>query len=293
MMKFAYYPGCSLNATAKEYDMSIKAVSEALGIELVELEDWNCCGATAAHSIDHLLAVALPARNLAIAERESMDILAPCAGCFHFQAKANEQLKENKKLKNKINKVLETIGFEYGGSVEVKHPLDVIVNDLGLDKIKDRVENPGTGLKIAPYYGCMLVKPSNICKFDSPENPQTLDQLIKVIGGECVPFHSYKAQCCGGSLILFQEEAAHKLTSNLLVKAEEVGAQCIATTCPFCQFNLDLKQKDIRSAHNLQFKMPILYFTQLLGLTLGLKPNDLGLDKNMVSTTKIVDIIAP
>lgn len=271
--------------------MSTKAVCKALEIELVDLEDWNCCGATAAYSVGHLLSVALPARNLAIAERENMDILAPCAGCFHFLARANGLLKENLGLRKEVNKVLGSVGLEYKGGIEVRHPLDIMVNNIGLEKIKEKVVKPCKGLKIAPYYGCLLIKPQSICKFDSPENPQTLDKLITTLRAECIPFSGYKTQCCGGSLVLIKEDVALKLSMNLLTKAKESGAECIITACPFCHYNLDVKQGAIKSAHNLKIDIPILYFTQLLGLTLGIKPKELGLDKNIVSPTKIVEAI--
>lgn len=290
-MKFAYFPGCTLEGSAKEYDMSTRAVCKGLDIELVELDDWNCCGATLLANVDHFLSVLAPARNLAIAEKENMDILAPCAGCFHYLSRANELVRENLDLREDVNNSLASMDLEYSGGIEVRHPLDVIVNDYGLENVKKRVVRPLTGLKVAPYYGCLMLKPQSLCKFDSPENPQTLDRLITTLGAELVSFDSYKTQCCGGSLILIKEDAALKLSMNILTNAKELGTQCIVSPCPFCTYNLDLKQSAIESMHDLKIGIPILYFTQLVGLALGIKPKELGLDKNIVSTKKIVESI--
>lgn len=291
-MKYAYFPGCSLHATAKEYDTSTQAVCKALGIELVELEDWNCCGATAAYAVDRLLSVVWPARDLAIAEKEKMDIFAPCAGCFHYLARANEMLKDRPELKEKVNKVLATIGLEYKGMIEVWHPLDLIVNDIGVEEIRKKVVKPLTGLKVATYYGCLLVKPPRITKFENPENPQTLDKLTRALGATCVPWGKWKTRCCGGALQMVKEGVMLELSKRILMAAENYGADCLVTACPFCQFNLDVKQSDINSAYGTKFKIPILYFTQLLGLALGIKPEELGIDKIIVPATEVVKVIS-
>jgi len=291
-MKYAYFPGCSLHATAQEYDMSMRAICQVLGIELVELEDWNCCGATAAYAVDRLLSVVWPARDLAIAEKEKMDILAPCAGCFHYLARANEMLKDKPELRLKTNKVLSTIGLEYKGMIEVWHPLDIIVNDIGVEEIRKKVVKPLTGLKVATYYGCLLIKPPNITKFENPENPQTLDRLSEALGAICVPWGKWKTRCCGGSLQMVKEDIMLELSKRILIAAESYGADCIVTACPFCQFNLDVKQSDINSTYGTKIKIPILYFTQLLGLALGLEPKELGLDKIVVPATQIVKAIS-
>jgi heterodisulfide reductase subunit B len=291
-VKYAYFPGCSLHATAKEYDTSTQAVCKVLGIELIELEDWNCCGATAAYAVDRLLSVVWPARDLAIAEREKMDIFAPCAGCFHYLARANEMLKDKPELREKANKVLGTIGFEYKGMIEVWHPLDIIVNDIGLEEIRKKVVRPLNGLKVATYYGCLLVKPPNITKFENPENPQTLDKLSAALGATCVPWGRWKTRCCGGALQMVKEDIMLELSKQILTAAESYGADCIVTACPFCHFNLDVKQSDINSIYGTKIKIPILYFTQLLGLALGIEPKELGLDKIIVPATKIVKAIS-
>ncbi len=268
-MKYAYFPGCSLHATAKEYDTSTRAACEALGIELVELEDWNCCGATAAYAVDRLLSLVWPARDL-----------------------ANEMLKNKPELMEKTNKVLATIGLEYKGMIEVWHPLDLLVNDLGVEEIRKKVVKPLTGLKVATYYGCLLIKPPSITKFENPENPQTLDKLTRALGAICVPWGKWKTRCCGGSLQMVKEDAMLELSKQILMAAESYGADCVVTACPFCQFNLDAKQSDINSVYGTEFKIPILYFTQLLGLALGIKPKELGLDKIIVPATRIAKVIS-
>ncbi len=294
-MKFSYFPGCSLLATAKEYDMSMREVFDTIGVELVELEDWNCCGATAAYAVDRPLSIALPARNLALAEEMKMDIIAPCAACYHFLARTNEMLKTKPDLKEKVNEVLRTIGLEYRGEIEVRHPLEIFVTpsmEPILDKIKEKVVHPLTGLKVAPYYGCLFLKPPSFCKFDDPENPKSLDTLLKTVGATIVSWGRYGTRCCGGALQMIHEETMLELSKNILMKAKEYGADCVVTACPFCHLNLDMKQGEISSKYDLDIGIPILYFSQLLGLALGIKPKKLGLDKIIVSPTKVLEAIS-
>lgn len=271
--------------------MATKAVFKALGIDMAEMEDWNCCGATAAYAVDRFLSLALPARNLAIADREKKDILAPCAACYHFLARANEMLREKPKLKEKTNRVLASLGLEYKGLIEVRHPLDVIINDYGLENVKKKIVKPLTGLKVAPYYGCLMIKPPTFCKFDNPENPQTLDKLAAAVGAEVVQWDRWKTRCCGGALQVIKEDTMMELTQRILVAAQEYGADCIVTACPFCHMNLDMMQPKIKATFDLKLHMPVLYFSQLLGLALGLSPKELGLDKINVSPKKILEAL--
>lgn len=286
-MKYSYYPGCTLHASTKEYDMSTKAVCEKLGVELIELEDWNCCGALGAFSYDYLLSVALPARNLALVEKQNMTLAAPCNACFHNLAKANKLLKENDDLNKKVNDIMD---FPYSGKANVRHLLDIIVNDVGLENISKNVTNPLKGLKVAPYYGCLIVRPVEIAKFDDQENPQSLDNLMKSLGAEVVNF-PMKVKCCGASLIVGEENLALMLTKKILDSAKDNGANCVAVTCPLCQTNLDAYQKAVESKFNVSYKLPILYFTQIMGLALGIEPKKLGLNKNMVPTDKIIELL--
>lgn len=272
--------------------MATKAVCKALGIDIAEMEDWNCCGATAAYAVDRFLALALPARDLAIAEKEKKDILAPCAACYHFLARANELLRNKPKLKEKTNKVLATLNLEYKGLIEVRHPLDVIINDYDLKNVKNKIVKPLTGLKVAPYYGCLMIKPPSFCKFDNPENPQTLDKLAAATGAEVVQWGRWKTKCCGGALQMIKEDVMLELTRRILVAAQEAGADCIVTACPFCHMNLDMMQSNINGAFKLKLQIPVLYFSQLLGLALGLSSKELGLDKIKVSPKKVLEAAA-
>lgn len=286
-MRYSYYPGCTLHSSTKEYDMSTKAVCEKLGVELVELEDWNCCGALGAFSYNYFLSVALPARNLALAEKKNLKLVAPCNACFHNLAKANKLIKDNEDLKKKVNDVMD---IPYDGKAEVRHLLDIIVNEVGLETVSKNVTRPLKGLRVVPYYGCLIVRPTEIARFDDQENPQSLDNLLKALGAEVLPY-PLKVKCCGASLIVSDEELALELTKNILETARDVGANCVAVTCPLCYTNLDAYQHVIESRYNVVLGLPVLYFTQLMGLAFGVDPKTLGLDKNMVSTDKIIELV--
>jgi heterodisulfide reductase subunit B len=286
-MKYSYYPGCTLHASNKEYDMSTKAVCQKLGMELIELEDWNCCGALGAFSYNYFLSVALPARNLALVERTNLKLVAPCNACFHNLAKANKMLKENEDLMKRVNDVMDS---PYGGKAEIRHLLDIIVNEVGLETVAKNVTKPLKGLKVVPYYGCLIVRPTEVAKFDDQENPQSLDNLLKALGAEVLPF-SMKVKCCGASLVVGDEELAFQLTKKILEAAKDVGANCVAVTCPLCSTNLDAYQSKIESRYNVKLGLPVLYFTQIMGLAMGINPKELGLGKNMVPTDKIVELV--
>jgi len=291
-MKIGYYPGCSLEATAREYDMSVREVLKALDVELVELDDWNCCGASAAYSTDYLLSLALPARNIAIAEKANLDVLAPCPECYVRLWKTNDAVKEDPKLVEKINQTFEGTGLELKASIDVRHPVDVILNDIGLTKLKEKVVNPLTGLKVVPYYGCVLVRPPRKKSFDSAENPTSLDKIISTIGATPIEDYPLKTKCCGAPLMLADEDVMLKLADALFSKAEEHGADCMITACPLCHMGLDGKQTCIEEAYEKKIGMPVLYFTQLIGLALGISHKKLGLDKNFVSTSKLVESLS-
>ncbi|MFQ5822335.1 MAG: CoB--CoM heterodisulfide reductase iron-sulfur subunit B family protein [Candidatus Heimdallarchaeota archaeon] len=282
-MKYAYFPGCSVHASDKEYGESCKAVSKILGIELIEIPDWNCCGAIdAIYSYRPLFSIALPARNLSLAEKMDLDIVTLCSACYHTLSRTNKLLHEEPKLVNKVKEILRSAGLTYIGKVKVRHYLDVLINDVGLDEIARHVKVPLSELKAAPYYGCLLVRPPNISNFDDPEHPQSMDKLIETLGASSVNYID-KTRCCGASLAITDEPVMMEMTKKLLMEAKDSGAQCLVTACPLCQFNLDVKQHDIESSYKLEINLPILYFTQLMGVSFGIKPNDLGLRKNCVS----------
>jgi len=287
-VKLAYYPGCVIPTSGKEFDMSTKEVFQAVGIDLVEVEDWSCCGASVAYSQDNLLALALPARNLAIAEKEGLEMTTPCPVCSYWLWKTQEEALQNGSIKEKINQALDGTGLKYRGDIGAKHVLEVILGDIGVKKIKEKVVKPLAGLKVVPYYGCYIVRPSRKERFDSPENPTAMDDLIEAVGATTVPW-DMKTKCCGGSVMVSQEGIMLKLTYDLLKKAKSLGADCIITPCQQCNLSLDAKQRDVEKAYNDKIDIPILYFTQLLGLAFGISPKKLGLDKNIVPVKKLLE----
>ena len=251
-MKVSYYPGCALHGTAREYDESTKAVGTMLGVELGELPDWNCCGASSAHATDPSLAHNLVARNLAIAEKEGRDLLVPCAACYsRFKAGEREMEEGTHRLNFRILNLLE-----------------FLVEDGLLERMKGMIKRPLNGLKIVSYYGCLLVRPPKVTGAKKYENPEEMDRLLGLLGAEAIPW-SYKTDCCGGSLVLTRTDIVRQLTRKLIDKALEAGAEAIAVACPLCQSNLDTRQEEISREAGQDYQIPILYITELIGLSLG------------------------
>lgn len=283
-MKYSYYPGCSLESSSKNYDRSVRSVFAALGHELVEIDDWNCCGATYYTSIKETISLVFSARNLALAEKLGADIVAPCSSCYTILYKTNQILRKNPVMHAKVNQALKQDGLKYHSGVAVRHPLEVLVNDTGLDVMIQNTYRRLNGIKIAPYYGCQIVRPDR--GLDDSENPKLMDTLFEAIGAEVVPF-PLKVRCCGGMLMTTYPDVALKLNSEILECAEENGADCIVTTCPLCQINLEGYQKRINARFGSHFCMPILFFTQLLGWALGCTSEELGIDQNLIPLEKI------
>lgn len=282
-VKYAYYPGCSLEKTQRGYDESVREVFKALGQELIEIDDWNCCGATVYMSVKETVSLAVSARNLALAEKMGMDILAPCSSCFTTLSKTNRVLNSIPEMHKDVNEALSEGGLSYSGKTVVRHPLDILMNDVGIENILAKQKKNLGGLKIAPYYGCQIVRPDKT--FDDHENPVLMDKLFAKCGGDMV-YYPMKVRCCGGMLMTTFEETALKLNKELLKCAVENGADIIITTCPLCHFNLEAYQDKINSVYNTSFNVPILYFTQLLGIVLGIPANKLGLDASFVPMGK-------
>lgn len=278
-MKYQYFPGCSLKGTGRAYEESFLAVFGALGIETKELEDWNCCGATAYMSVDEAKSYALAGRILAIAARGEGDLIAPCNACYLVLNKTMKTLKEYPEMRARVTRALKAAGLEYSDSVKVRHPLDVLVNDVGLDEIRKHVKNPVKGLKVASYYGCQMVRP--YATFDDQHNPVTMDKIICASGAACVDW-PLKTHCCGGSLTGTVPEAGLRMAYIILKEAKRRGAQAIVTPCPLCQFNLDGYQDQIARKYE-RVDMPVLYFTQVLGLGMGLSASELGIDRGIIS----------
>lgn len=283
-MKFAYFPGCSLHSTAKEFNDSSEAVCKALGIELQEIPDWNCCGATSAHSTNHKLAVALPARNLGLAEKMGLDVVAPCAACYNRMKAAEVAMKDGGALSEEINSTLEA---KYTGAVAVKPLVDPLSTEETLEKLAQMVKKPLTGLKIASYYGCLLVRPPKVLAFDDPENPQSIDNIVRAIGAEPVEWH-YKNECCGASFALTRVDMVHKMTGDILLRAQKSGADAIACACPLCQANLDMRQEEINKKYGTNYKLPVFYITELMALAMDLPRTHDWFEKHMVDVTPAI-----
>lgn len=280
-MRYAYYPGCSLHASAQEYDVSWRAVCEQLGIELVEMPDWNCCGTVHAGSVDRVLSMALAARNLGIAEAMNLEVIAPCSGCYKSLRVADEAIKRGDGIRDQINASLVR---PVQGTSAVRHPLYVILEQFSRDKPAD-LPRPLRGLAVAPYYGCVLTRPAAADPLDDPEDPQGLDRLLQLLGADVVPYPA-KTKCCGGAVLLSHTDVALELTGKLLKQAKECGAQCLAVVCPMCQMALDAYQSQVERQMGEQVNLPILYFTQLLGLALGIDEGRLGLGRLFVSPAR-------
>jgi heterodisulfide reductase subunit B len=280
MKEYIYYPGCSLKAGSKHYEESILPVFKEIGMPLEELEDWNCCGATAYFSVDDTMAAAISGRNLSLAEKTGKDIIAPCAGCYLTLKKNNKFLTSGHEKAQRILEDLKSANCEYNGTTKVVHPLEFLTKELGLDKIKEKVKNKLTNLKVASYYGCQLVRPYT--DFDDPDYPVTLDNLMEAIGAEPVDY-SAKTRCCGGSLAQTLDDIGAALNHFIIKEAKRKGADVIVTICPLCQFNLETMQGKIEKKYKEDLKMPILYFSQLMGLALGISKDDLGFSRSIIS----------
>lgn len=279
MNRYAYFPGCSLKENSRHYEESILPVFKEIGSPLEELADWNCCGATAYFSVDGDMATAVCGRNLSLAEKEGKDILAPCAGCYLTLKKSNNFLKSGEPEAGRILEKLKQAGCEYQGRVSVKHPLEVLVRDVGLDAVRRRVVRKLAGLKVACYYGCQLVRP--FTDFDDPDHPTTLDALMEALGAEPVEY-SAKTRCCGGLLTGTIENVGLRLNHLLLKEAKRRGADVLVTLCPLCLFNLELLQDKIIKTYKEDVKIPVFFFSQLMGLAFGLSRDDLGFSRSVV-----------
>jgi heterodisulfide reductase subunit B len=293
-MKYTYYPGCSVKATANLYQKSIDTVIPHFDVELEELEDWNCCGATAYMSVKELMSFAISSRNLAMAEKFHRDVVTPCSACYLVLNKTNQYFNDYPEMRKKLGIALEAGGLSYSGNIRVRHILDIIINDVGLEKVSEVTSKKLVGLNVAPYYGCQIVRPTSYgsCEeegeereFDDPDDPVCMNKLIEATGATCVKY-SMKTKCCGSSLMGTEEKQALKLCRGLLSDAENNGAHCIVTICPLCQMNLDVYQSKVNNLFGTKFNIPVIYFTQLIGLAMGKQIKELGLDKLAVKMTR-------
>lgn len=258
-MELSYYPGCSASATGKEYDLSTRAVLDALGVALRELDDWNCCAASSAHVTSRTLSLAMPARNLAIAQEHTLDMVTPCAACYARHKAADYHMRHEPETRAEMERVVD---FAYTGQVRVVPPIGLIVQEVGLDRVRSMVTNPLSGHRVVGYYGCLLVRPPEVMEFDDPEHPVLLNRLLEALGAD-VKEWSYATDCCGGGLTLTRSDIASRLVGRLVRFAREAGADAIVTACPLCQMSLEMRQTE-------KLKMPVVYFTELMGLAFGL-----------------------
>jgi len=286
MKYYSYFPGCSTEATASPLGLSVLPVAKELDMNLVELEDWNCCGSSPYGSVDKLEATCIAARNLALAEKTGLDLVTPCSNCFVVLHGADARLKEFPALGGQVGEALAAANLDYKGGVRVRHLAEVLYSDITPEVIRAKVTKPLKGLRVAPYYGCQLVRPNG---FDDPESPHSLDELVDSLGADVVSWE-LKARCCGSSLVMPEQEVALELINKLLRNAQENGAQCLVTPCPLCQINLDAYQSQVNSRFKTKYNLPVLFLTQLIGVALSVKPNALGLSRNIVSP---IGVLAP
>lgn len=271
----AYYPGCSLHSTAPELNISTKAVCQALGLKLIEPDGWVCCGSSAAHRSDHEAALRLPMENLSLIEQSGFnEVTMPCAACFSRHKAAQYEIRRDQERKVEADKA---VGYVYEDTVRVSTTIDAILEHVGLDKVANSVQQPLKGLRVVCYYGCLLTRPPEVTEAEHPENPVNMDKLVAVLGAEVLDW-SYKTVCCGATHSLTRPDIVLKLSGNLIAHAREAGAEAMAIACPLCHTNLDARQFQM----GLEEPMPVLYFSQLMALALGLPQKAAALDRNLI-----------
>lgn len=283
-LRYSYYPGCSLHASASEYDLSTRAVFAALGIGLDEVPDWICCGATPAHNVDELLSLSLCAKNLELAEQVPGDMAVACAACFSRLKFAQHVLSQNEQ---KLHQVEQAIDAKVPLEQSVKHLLEILVQDLGTERLSQAVKKPLSGLKVACYYGCLLTRPPEVPQLDDCEAPTIMERLLQAVGAETVDW-THRMECCGANFTLSRPGVVLQLTNAVLDSAKAAGADCIMVGCPLCHGNLDIRQKEIEGVYYRSYDMPIFYLTQLVGLALGVPADRLGMDALIVSPQRLL-----
>lgn len=287
-MKYLLFLGCVIPYRIPSYEVSSRIVLERLGVELVEMPEFNCCGLPI-DSVEHEAMLVLAARNLSLAEREGLDILTLCPGCAGTLRKVNKSLAEDKKLKARVNELLKEVGMQVeGGKIHVRHLIQALSEDVGLDKIKKAVTKPLTGLKVTEHNGCHILRPAKYIGFDDPENPVILKRLIEATGAECLDY-MFETDCCGAPIIGVNDEIPLRLAGNKLRNVKAVSAEALITVCPFCHMMFDINQPRIEKLLQEKFGIPVLHYPQLLGLAMGLTPQQLALDELRVKPTNIIN----
>ena len=279
ILRYAYYPGCSLHASAGEYDLSTRELFKKLNIGLTEVPDWFCCGATPAHNVDELLSLSLCAKNLELAARVGGDLAVACAACFSRLKTTQHVLSESDVKRKQVEKAIDA-PVPLNGNV--KHLLDILARDLGLERLGQACTKPLFGLKVACYYGCLLTRPPEVPNLDCVEAPTIMEDVLRAIGAETVAW-SHRLECCGANFTLSRPGVVLQLSHAILDSAKAAGADCIMVACPLCHGNLDIRQKEIEGVYSTHYAMPVFYITQLVGLAAGLKADKLGLDALIVN----------
>lgn len=300
-LRYAYFPGCSASSTGIAYTMSAAYVAERVNLELLEIPDWCCCGTSAALVTDELLSHSLSARSLALAEamvpaaadgsKQELDVVAPCAGCYASLKAASHQARLSEKNRQQLEQLIE---LPWSAKAEVLSILELLVQPELQQRLQQGIVANLSGLRVACYYGCALVRPADVCKFDDPENPQSMDQLMAMIGAEPVGW-AFKTECCGASHQISQPKGARRLIERIFEDARANGAEAIATACPLCQLNLDMREAEINRGRDAAaaFDLPVYYFTELLGLALGGQPQQLGINKHFWPAAAAAGRVAP
>ncbi len=275
-MDYAYYPGCSLESTGIEFQKSTKAVAQALGINLIEIPDWNCCGASSAHARGHWLSLALPARNMAIAEAAGLDVAIPCAACYSRSKKVELAVTESEETRAKIEEI---IGRPYTGKSKARNLTDILYRDLGPAAIAEKAVKSLKGLKLLTYYGCLMSRPPELA-CDDVENPVSMDEILRALGAEVLPW-GFKTECCGGSLTACRPQVGLDMTKKIMDAAKKTGADAIVTACPMCHSNLDLRQDQLSRKYTA-YNIPVYFITEMIGVALGMDPKELGINRHFI-----------
>jgi heterodisulfide reductase subunit B2 len=279
-MKVSYYPGCSLEETAAAFDMSVRRVCDHLGVSLEEIPDWTCCGSSPALKMDRLLSTSLAAHNLVRARQQELEeVVIPCPFCFRRLLSAQQETQASPRTRQAVQ---EAIGVEPDDSLKVLSLLGFLRHTVGLEAIGAKVQKPLKGLKVLTYYGCYLVKPASVTQFDDPENPVSMDQLLEALGAEVLPW-DFKTECCGASLAVSKTDTVCELSGRIIREAVYRQADALVVACQLCHANLDMRQAQIGKNHGTQYNLPIIYFTQLMGLAFGMSYKALGLGRHLTS----------
>ena len=290
MTSYALFLGCTIPARQQHYELSARKALPKLGIELVDLADMTCCAPPPLQSIDLETSLSIAAYNICLAEEADLDIVTLCTGCFESLAMANATLKRNERLKTRVNQILSSAGKEFKGSKEVRHYLQVLREDVGLDRLKKSIVKDLSNLKVASFSGCHALRPSELLKFDDPERPHILDDLVEALGAKSIWYRN-KLKCCGGLLRGYADDVALAMAREKIVNTTKAGADCIVTLCPFCFLTLDLGQMLIKSSFHEEYNMSVLHYAELLSLALGIDPKELALDFHKIKVDKVLSKI--